>query len=55
MLNLLQLLIVGHVHKWKEYGHSEIVRKDNSVMGIISFCRCEVCGEQRSFKMTVYD
>lgn len=54
MLNLLKLLIFGHLHKWAVIADAPFERWEDSPTDIVHrgrkyTCRCEKCGEIKAF------
>ena len=47
MLELLQKLIVGHVHKWKSVAYGPIINNGGSVTGFYRDLECEHCGKHK--------
>lgn len=47
MLRLLQLLIFGHVHKWKTIKEGNLYETSKSAMpcGVVYYQQCEHCGK----------
>ena len=52
MIRLLQLLIFGHVHKWKIIAKSEVFEENGAQKPVyIDYnCQCEACGKIRMFR-----
>lgn len=44
MVNLLKLLILGHIHKWKILEKRSVVNHKKEVMGLRIILQCEHCG-----------
>lgn len=55
MIRLLQFLIFGHIHEWKEDGRDSVSRiEDGRVVdrtGIAVFCTCKKCGIPRRYNL----
>lgn len=51
MVRLLQLLIFGHVHKWRETNRVRLSMQDSGDTGTRVYCTCETCGEPRKFDL----
>ena len=57
MIRLLQLLIWGHVHKWKRtrnvdiYSHDYEGVRSEMPTGRIAECECETCGVPKAFSL----
>ena len=51
MIALFELLIYGHVHKWKEDDRYPLVDDDAARIGSVVYCTCVHCGEPRRFKL----
>jgi len=61
MIRLLQLLFLGHVHKWKIISQYDVVRDETTTRGkpedIVATaytCQCEECGVLRFRKDWVF-
>lgn len=52
MIRLLQWLIIGHVHRWKETDRYELKDHDGDTIGRTVYCTCEKCGKPVMFKLT---
>lgn len=56
MIRLLQLIFLGHVHKWKEDKRFSLNgpnwRGESAHIGEKVHCTCETCGKPKAFKLT---
>jgi hypothetical protein len=56
MMRLLELLIFGHVHKWKEDKRFALTgpnwNGERATIGEKVHCTCEICGKPKAFKLT---
>lgn len=52
MIRLLQFIIFGHIHKWKETGEARLVDGDRAVIGRRVFTVCEKCGAHRKWDLS---
>lgn len=50
MLKLLQLLFIGHCHKWENKEES-IAKEHGRTIGKIIVMRCETCGKLKNHKI----
>ena len=55
MIELLQILFIGHAHKWKTIESYPLFENDSTGTrpigkGVIS--QCEICGKPKQFKLT---
>ena len=50
MLRLLQFLLFGHSHKWKETSRCRLNSSGGSV-GVRIICVCERCGRPKNFDL----
>jgi hypothetical protein len=51
MLKLIELLIFGHSHTWKETDRKSVADNKGTVLGYAVFCRCIKCGEPKRFNL----
>ena len=55
MLALLQLLLVGHVHIWKEDDRFPLIGEgfdgSRGPIGYVVYCKCEKCGAPKRFRL----
>ena len=51
MIRLLQWLIFGHVHKWKQVDRTALKMTDSDEVGTRVECVCERCGVHRKFDL----
>lgn len=56
MIRLLQLLFLGHAHKWKIIQQYNVTRADkaDSVVATAYVCQCEECGALKFRKDWVF-
>lgn len=50
MIRLLQLLFLGHIHKWKRIREVDLIH-NNAHAGHRYVCECERCGVIRKYDM----
>lgn len=54
MLRLLQFLIFGHIHKWKEVSRENLTQRQHGALTKIGqrvYTDCETCGAHKSWDL----
>ncbi len=52
MLKLLQILFLGHAHKWKVVGSAKIVKEEGGIRyGTVKILQCEKCSKFKKQKI----